>query len=70
MPSGPGDFPNPWGGPEDVCFDEIEVQISCGGSVHIQFESGIDQAESDESWAFSDVRVVGRPATPVVAGGH
>ena len=33
------------------------VQVPCSPpSVTIRFDSGIDQAESDESWAFSDVR--------------
>ena len=34
----------------------------------INFLSGIDQAEADEAWAFSDVRVVARQA-PAAAGG-
>ena len=60
---GPGDFPNPWGGAEDVCFDLVEVQVPCTGAMTLNFVSGIDQGESDESWGFSDVRVVGRPET-------
>ena len=60
---GPGDFPNPWGGAEDVCFDLVEVQVPCTGAMTLNFLSGIDQGESDESWGFSDVRVVGRPET-------
>ena len=73
---GPADFPNPWGGAEDTCFDEVEVQVPCSPpSMELSFVSGIDQAESDESWAFSDVRVVSRPppAPPVDSdggGGH
>ena len=43
-------------------FDIIEVQTPCAPpTLHLNFVSGIDQAEADESWAFSDVRVVSRP---------
>ena len=51
------DFPNPYGGGEEVCFDEVEVSVACSESITLEFSSGIDQAESDESWAFSDLRV-------------
>lgn len=70
---GPADFPAPWGGPGGACFDLIEVQTVCSGeTVNINFLSGIDQAESDEAWAFSDVRVVARPELPEAEpeGGH
>jgi hypothetical protein len=60
---GPGDFPNPYGGQSDdqVCRHEVTVQVPCSGTLHVNFLSGIDQAEDDESWAFSDVRVIARP---------
>ena len=46
-----------------MCFDLVEVQVPCTGAMTLNFVSGIDQGESDESWGFSDVRVVGRPET-------
>ena len=60
---GPNDFPNPYQGQADnqVCRHMMTVQVPCSGSMHLNFLSGIDQAEADESWAFSDVRVIGRP---------
>ena len=61
---------NPWGGAEDTCFDEIEVQLPCSPpTMTLNFLSGIDQAENDEFWAFSDVRVVGRPDAGAAGGG-
>ena len=59
---GPMDFPNPYGGQSqnnEVCFDAVSVRVPCSETMHLEFRSGIDQAESDESWAFSDVRVAG-----------
>ena len=58
---GPPDFPNPWGGEDDgrVCFQEHTYEAPCSGSIELHFHSGIDQAESDEGWAFSDVSVIG-----------
>eukprot|EP01050_Picozoa_sp_SAG11_P017923 SAG11_NODE_2638_length_3142_cov_17.327637_4_plen_391_part_00 len=59
---GPSDFPNPWGDSSNVWFDMVTVEVPCTSpSMELQFLSGIDQDENDESWAFSDVRVVGRP---------
>jgi hypothetical protein len=60
---GPTDFPNPYGGENEVCFDIVTVQVSCLDTMLLNFLSGIDQGEADEAWAFSDVRVVGRPDT-------
>eukprot|EP01050_Picozoa_sp_SAG11_P011710 SAG11_NODE_1258_length_5362_cov_16.457534_4_plen_304_part_00 len=72
---GPEDFPAPWGGSGGACFDEIKVQVPCEPpTLTINFSSGIDQGEADESWAFSDVRIVGRPELPSEGdpshGGH
>ena len=58
---GPSDFPNVWGAGNEVCFRAVTVQVACSISITINFLSGIDQAEADESWAFSDVRVISRP---------
>ena len=67
---GPADFPAPYGGAGGACFDEIEVQVPCTPpTLTVNFLSGIDQAETDEAWAFSDVRVVGRPAAGGDSGG-
>jgi hypothetical protein len=46
---------------DQVCRHEVTVQVPCSGTLHVNFLSGIDQAEDDESWAFSDVRVIARP---------
>ena len=56
---GPTDFPNAdwWG--DAICFTEVTVEVSCSGTMHLNFLSGIDQAEADEAWAFSDVTVIG-----------
>ena len=60
---GPTDFPNTWGGEDEVCFAEMAVQVPCEGVLTLNFLSGIDQGEADEAWAFSDVVVMGRPDT-------
>ena len=41
-----------------VCLSESVVVVDCTGSMVIQFISAIDQAEADESWAFSNVQVL------------
>ena len=59
---GPPDYPNPWGGANgQVCFHEETVEMGCNSEdgIELTFLSGIDQAEADESWAFSSVRVIG-----------
>ena len=61
---GPRDFPNPWAGErdQDVCMADVTVTVPCSGSMTLRFESGVDQQESDEAWAFSDVTVIPRTA--------
>lgn len=61
---GPSDFPNPWG--SIVCFVENEVTVPCSGSLDLRFVSGVDQPESDESWAFSDVTIIGSTGNVVI----
>ena len=65
---GPSDFPNPWQGEDDgrVCVAAVTVIVPCSGSVNLQFHSGIDQAENDESWAFSDVQIIGTTGEVVI----
>ena len=53
---GPADFPNPWGG-HMLCFLDVSVVVPCSGALTIRFLSDINQAESDEAWAFSEVAV-------------
>ena len=66
--AGPPDFPNPWGGQNgQVCFMEVNRIVDCSaGTLNIRFQSGIDQGEADESWAFSDVTVIGSSGTVAV----
>jgi hypothetical protein len=45
----------------------VTISVACHDTLHINFLSGIDQAEADESWAFSSVRVVARPSSSVDA---
>ena len=42
-----------------VCLAENVVVVDCSGTLTIDFLSGIDQAEADESWAFSNLQVIG-----------
>ena len=65
---GPSDFPNPYGGQQEnqVCFAAVTVEVPCSGSMNILFHSDIDQAEADESWAFSDVEVIGSTGEVVI----
>lgn len=44
-----------------MCFLEVTVQVACRTMLRVNFLSAIDQEEADESWAFSNVRVVARP---------
>ena len=67
--AGPPDFPNPWGGQNgQVCFQEVQVFVPCSDSMNLRFVSAIDQAEADESWGFSGVRVTARSSA--AAAGH
>lgn len=61
---GPVDFPNPYGG--RACFAIVEVEVPCTETLTLHFSSGIDQAENDEAWAFSDVSVIGSTGTVVI----
>lgn len=58
---GPADFPNPYQGQQasEVCLAENVVVVACSGVMTIQFLSGIDEAEANEAWAFSNVQVIG-----------
>lgn len=54
--TGPADFPNAgWGG---VCFYDVSKTVPCSGTMSVKFRSDLDQQESDESWAFSDLVIV------------
>jgi hypothetical protein len=55
---GPADFPNAdsWG--DAICFTEVTVEVPCSGTMSVHFLSGIDQAEADEAWAFSNFNVI------------
>lgn len=57
---GPPDFPNPFHGQrqDDVCFADAQVTVQCSGSLQLRFQSGTNQALTDEGWAFSDVTVI------------
>ena len=56
----PPDFPNPYDGhaPNQACFAAVTVEAPCSGTMRLNFVSGINQDEADESWAFSNVSVV------------
>ena len=58
--TGPADFPCPAGG--QAHYTDESVVVPCEDSLSLHFHSDIDQAEADESWAFSGVSVqsVGR----------
>eukprot|EP01043_Picozoa_sp_COSAG02_P057563 COSAG02_NODE_7008_length_3229_cov_1.658786_3_plen_722_part_01 len=63
------DYPNPWGGQNgQVCYVDVEVEVPCtgGANMNVRFQSGINQHENDESWAFSNVMVTARKATTIV----
>ena len=59
----PPDFPNPYNGhsPNQACFAAVTVEAPCSGTMRLNFVSGINQDEADESWAFSNVSVVALP---------
>lgn len=55
---GPSDF-DTHRSDSGACFDEVVVQVPCTDSMTLTFTSGVDQALSDESWAFNDVQIIG-----------
>ena len=49
-----------------VCLTENVVVVDCSGTLAINFLSGIDQEEADESWAFSNLQVIGSQGETVL----
>ena len=60
---GPADFVQHYGAVGDnmVCVAAERVVVPCSGTLHAHFQSDINQAESDEAWAFSDFVVRSAP---------
>jgi len=54
---GPKSFPNPWHGTNaPACYLDRTVSVPCKANsiMKIEFSSGVDEAVSNEAWAFSD----------------
>ena len=76
---GPSDFVQHWdtaGGmsssrdSNDVCVAYERIVVPCSGTLHAHFQSDINQAESDEAWAFSDFVVRSAPEADPDGGHH
>ena len=69
---GPSDFVQhyvPGNNNDDVCLAAERVVVPCSGTLHAHFQSEIDEAESNEAWAFSDFVVRSAPEVDP-DGGH
>ena len=61
--AGRTDFPQAWGGDNDVCYVDVSVSVACAGSMEVYFQSDVDQGVNDEGWGFSNFRVTASQAT-------
>jgi hypothetical protein len=49
--TGPADFPHT-SKASPSCFIDVSVKAPCAHTLEVKFVSGVDQAESNEAWAF------------------